>query len=201
MLKNLTTAVDVVTWDDPTALVEGEHVALHNAQASMSDGTAQLTIVDGVTEKQSIQMGVGHTESQTDVDSLIDTAEGATAGGESDDEADNVNTAAAESSGGESTSTERTADEVAATDGSGEEREENAGNGNDIDDIDPETAGLRLKGQLIQHIRKRDKGETLSLPSIAGKLNQPPEAVEQTLSNIATDRSVMMKIDSGYEVL
>ena len=68
-------------------------------------------------------------------------------------------------------------------------------------DVDIETAELRLKGQLLQHIRKRDKGETLRLPSVGGKLSQSPEAVEQTLPNISTERSVITEAGSGYEVL
>ena len=117
-------------------------------------------------------------------------------------DSDDRNTAAAESSGGESTSTESTGNETTGTDGGDdEERKKNVANKNEQRKVDAEAAELRLKGQLIQQIRKRDTGETLTVPSVAGQLSQPPKAVEQILSKIATERSVIEETDSSYEVL
>jgi hypothetical protein len=97
----------------------------------------------------------------------------------------------AESSGG---------DETAATDGGDEDGEEKDGD-TESPTVDDETAELRLKGRIMQHIRKRDKGEQLSVPGVAASVSESPDAVQQTLDNIASERSVIEETDDGYRVL
>lgn len=61
-VKDESSAVDVVCWDDPDAPEEGDVVVIKNAELGEYQGKTQLTVRPGVTEFISIQQGVGHTE-------------------------------------------------------------------------------------------------------------------------------------------
>lgn len=63
-VKDRTTAIDVVSWNDPDALPENGSVVIENAEVGKYDGTVQLTIRSGVTEITEIQTGVGYTEGE-----------------------------------------------------------------------------------------------------------------------------------------
>lgn len=61
-VKDRTTAIDVISWNDPNAIPgEGTYV-LQNSQVGKHDGKVQLTVREGVTEVEGIQQGVGYTE-------------------------------------------------------------------------------------------------------------------------------------------
>jgi hypothetical protein len=61
-VKDTSTAIDVISWNDPAALPPDGAVVLENVQTGRHDGQVQLTIRQGVTEVTSIQQGVGYTE-------------------------------------------------------------------------------------------------------------------------------------------
>lgn len=64
--KDTSGAIDIVAWDEPltTPLEEtdGECIVLKNIEVTEYEGNRQLSPVDGLTEIESIQAGVGHTE-------------------------------------------------------------------------------------------------------------------------------------------
>lgn len=79
-VKDRTTAIDVVSWNDPEALPENGAVVIENASVGKYDGAVQLTIRSGVTEIQEIQPGVGYTEGEDpgeDQDQLTDPSKNA----------------------------------------------------------------------------------------------------------------------------
>ncbi len=65
ILRDETGAIDLVTWDEEFAQhleeLEGEHVALKDAEVTEYDGTRQLSLVESLTQVTTIQQGVGHT--------------------------------------------------------------------------------------------------------------------------------------------
>jgi len=61
-VKDTSTAIDVISWNDSEALPPDGAVVLENVQVGKHDGQVQLTIRDGVTEVRPIQQGVGYTE-------------------------------------------------------------------------------------------------------------------------------------------
>lgn len=61
-VKDTTTAMDVVSWNDPHAIPDGGYFLIKNAQVGKHRGRVQLTIREGVTEVTEIQPGVGHTD-------------------------------------------------------------------------------------------------------------------------------------------
>jgi hypothetical protein len=83
VLKDETGAIDLVAWDDSLASrlreMEGEAVAVKNAEVDEYEGSRQLQPVDGVTEIQSIQTGVGFAPSSESGDSQDDLSGTATA--------------------------------------------------------------------------------------------------------------------------
>lgn len=86
VLKDESGAIDLVAWDHNVSSrlknLEGECIALRNAEVGEYEDTRQLSVVDGLTEIAEIQQGVGytnpadleeeasseHTESETDED-------------------------------------------------------------------------------------------------------------------------------------
>lgn len=64
-VKDETTAIDVVAWDNPDALTPDETVLIENAEVAEYQGQTQLQIRDAVTEITPIQSGVAHTEGET----------------------------------------------------------------------------------------------------------------------------------------
>ena len=67
VLKDASGAIDLVSWDpamnDELRAHEGEAVAIRNAEVSEYDGDHQLSPVEGLTTIDSIQHGVGYTDS------------------------------------------------------------------------------------------------------------------------------------------
>lgn len=65
VLKDESGAMDVVAWQGEPVnrlmALEGEPVAIKNAEVREYEGKRQLTAVEGLTEIQEIQQGVGHT--------------------------------------------------------------------------------------------------------------------------------------------
>ena len=65
VLKDQTGAIDVVSWERATIThleeLEGETIALQNAEVTEYDGVHQLTTVEGLTTITEIQHGVGYT--------------------------------------------------------------------------------------------------------------------------------------------
>ena len=67
VIQDATGVIDVKTWDEPwperLAAVEGDTVVIENARIYNDDydGTRQLKPVEGITELETIQEGVGHT--------------------------------------------------------------------------------------------------------------------------------------------
>lgn len=64
-VKDRTSAIDVISWNDPNALPDEGTFALENVQVGKHDGQVQLTIREGVTDVSSVQKGVGYIESTT----------------------------------------------------------------------------------------------------------------------------------------
>lgn len=68
-LKDETNVIDLVVWDGdiPGRLeeLEGEYVAIQNAEVTEYEGVRQLSFVDGLTEIHEIQQGVGFTPGVT----------------------------------------------------------------------------------------------------------------------------------------
>lgn len=62
VVKDETSAVDVISWDNANALTEGATVLIQNAELNEHDGKTQLTIQEHVTDVTQIQQGVGYTE-------------------------------------------------------------------------------------------------------------------------------------------
>jgi hypothetical protein len=83
-VKDVSTAIDVISWNDPDALPEDGAVVLENVQVGKHDGQVQLTIREGVTTVKTIQAGVGFIAAQaTDADQAdLDSSTAATDGGE-----------------------------------------------------------------------------------------------------------------------
>jgi hypothetical protein len=65
-VKDRTTAIDVVSWNDADTLPDEGAVVIENAEVGKYEGTVQLTIRSGVTEIKEIQPGVGYTEGTPD---------------------------------------------------------------------------------------------------------------------------------------
>ena len=61
-VKDTSTAIDVISWNNSDALPDDGAVVLENAQVGKHDGQVQLTIREGVTTVKPIQSGVGYTE-------------------------------------------------------------------------------------------------------------------------------------------
>jgi len=77
-VKDTSTAIDIISWNDPEAVPEDGAVVLENVQIGKHDGQVQLTIREGVTEVKPIQRGVGYTEiaeSDDSQESLSSSAE------------------------------------------------------------------------------------------------------------------------------
>jgi len=64
-VKDRTTAIDVISWNDSDALPDEGTFVLENVQVGKHDGQVQLTIREGVTDVNPIQKGVGYTEPAT----------------------------------------------------------------------------------------------------------------------------------------
>lgn len=64
-VKDETTAIDVISWDDPNAMPESGTFVIENAQIGEHNGQVQLTIREGVTDVRPVQPGVGYTEGET----------------------------------------------------------------------------------------------------------------------------------------
>lgn len=82
ILKDASGAMDFVSWDaEMNQLLDGledECVLVRNAEVSQYDGAHQLSVVDGLTDIEQIQQGVGFTELAEpggDQSGLHDTAE------------------------------------------------------------------------------------------------------------------------------
>jgi putative DNA primase/helicase len=63
-VKDETTAIDVVSWDDAEALANETTVLVENAEVTEYNGKTQLKIDEGVTNITPIQSGVAHTEGE-----------------------------------------------------------------------------------------------------------------------------------------
>jgi len=61
-VKDETSAIDVVCWDDPGAPDEGDYIVLKNAELDEYDGKTQLVVRPNVTDRIEIQPGVAYTE-------------------------------------------------------------------------------------------------------------------------------------------
>lgn len=90
-VKDESSAIDVVSWNDDTVLEEGETVVIKNGKLSEYQMSMQLEIDDAITEVEQIQPGVGHTKpsASESVQNTVDAA--ATDGGqlkEQDDSAE-----------------------------------------------------------------------------------------------------------------
>lgn len=83
-VKDESSAVDVVCWDEIDAPEEGDTIAIKNAELGEYDGSTQLTVRDGITEIIEIQPGVGHTEGSEPEDGQGDLDETASTTAEAD---------------------------------------------------------------------------------------------------------------------
>jgi len=76
VLKDASGAIDLVSWDaamnDELRAREGEAVAIRNAEVSEYDGDHQLSPVEGLTTIDTIQQGVGYTDS-VDPDEMVES--------------------------------------------------------------------------------------------------------------------------------
>lgn len=79
-VKDDSSAIDVISWDNPDALAKGNTVLIENAEVDEWDGTSQLVIDDAVTSVTPVQKGVGHTEPEN-TDSGQESLHAATDGG------------------------------------------------------------------------------------------------------------------------
>ena len=89
-VKDNSSAIDVKSWDNPDALAEGDTVLLKNAEVGEYDGSAELTIQEGVTEVVDIQAGVGFIDGPQPADgqSQMEAKASVTDGGEPAEGAD-----------------------------------------------------------------------------------------------------------------
>lgn len=76
VLKDASGAIDLVSWDaamnDELRAREGDAVAIRNAEVSEYDGDHQLSPVEGLTTIDTIQQGVGYTDS-VDPDEMVES--------------------------------------------------------------------------------------------------------------------------------
>jgi len=81
-VKDETTAIDIVSWEDNHILAPGDTVLVENAELTEYNGKTQLQIDDAVTEIQSIQAGTGHTEMATPAENQEQLSNTAADGGD-----------------------------------------------------------------------------------------------------------------------
>jgi putative DNA primase/helicase len=100
-VKDETSAVDVVSWEEPDAPDEGDYIVIKNAELDEYDGSTQLVVRPNVTETVDIQPGVGYTEG-AEPDSGQSSISDSTAadGGQAKSEVEERNEEAAEKSDG-----------------------------------------------------------------------------------------------------
>jgi putative DNA primase/helicase len=60
-VKDQSSAVDVVSWEEPDAPEPGDYIVIKNAELDEYDGSTQLVVRPNVTETVDIQPGVGYT--------------------------------------------------------------------------------------------------------------------------------------------
>lgn len=83
-VKDESSAIDVISWDNPDALAQGNTVLIENAEVSEFDGDRQLVIDDTIASVTPVQRGVGHTERQDTANSQS-SLQTATDGGDETD--------------------------------------------------------------------------------------------------------------------
>ena len=178
-VKDRSTAIDVISWNDPNALPDEGAFVLENVAVGKHGGDVQLTIREGVTEIRPIQHGVGYTEpaegDTKDQEQLRDTdvekaagSDGGTSDGESDEVAD------AEQS---------SADDAATADGG-------------------ETSARDAVPQYTQSVAEtvRDAGEPVGVAYIIQNTEGSPEPLREAIESAREQGKITKEGDDKYVV-
>jgi len=178
-VKDRSTAIDVISWNDPNALPDEGAFVLENVAVGKHGGDVQLTIREGVTEIRPIQHGVGYTEpaegDTKDQEQLRDTdvekaagSDGGTSDGESDEVAD-----AEQSSAGD----------AAAADGG-------------------ETSARDAVPQYTQSVAEtvRDAGEPVGVAYIIQNTEGSPEPLREAIESAREQGKITKEGDDKYVV-
>ena len=176
-VKDTTTAIDVISWNNADALPKDGAVVLENAQVGKHDGQVQLTIRDGVTTVKPIQSGVGYTEApdpgenQEQLDETVNHQQTAASDGGTPD-AGVGNTDCDEGADGEESSVPCDAEGLLAD-------------------------ARRLLELLEQRGVAMEKNEIVVAATIDNDL-MDPERAKKALQHAVSEKGLIMETEDGY---
>lgn len=176
-VKDVSTAIDVISWNDSEALPKEGTFLLENAQVGKHDGQVQLTIREGVTEVKSIQPGVGHTEA-------LAPAEGQEQLGDTVGESEQ-----AKADGGQTDVEESPPDGAESVP--------------DEDGVPDDAEGLLADAQRLVRLLNLER-EPLTKASLTAKAARKhdfdPERTETVIEYAVSERGLLIETSDGYEV-
>ncbi|PHQ39916.1 hypothetical protein DJ69_03605 [Halorubrum persicum] len=193
-VKDQSTAIDVISWNDPEALPSTGTYVLENVQVGKHDGQVQLTIREGVTTIESIQPGVGYTqaaESDENQEKLDQAATHRQA-------ADGGTATRADTS--ESSETDRSSPPTDDTDSGSSTAVREADHSSVPQDATGRLADARrLRDLLSQRDMPMDENEIVVAASIDRDL-MPPDRAQTALEYAVEQKGMIIQTDEGYTV-
>lgn len=170
-VKDTSTAIDVISWNDPDALPEDGAVVLENAQVGKHDGQVQLTIREGVTTVKPIQSGVGYTEA-------ADPGEDQ---GQLDEAADHQQAAA--SDGGTPDATQ----------------DDDSGDSSVPEDAEGLLADARRLVELLEHRGVAMEENEIVVAATIDRDLMDPERAKKALQHAVSEKGLIMETGDGYQ--